>query len=111
LAVTLAVRNTDAELPVIITTIDYHDTSGKRVKRWLERPVKLAPLAAYEVFVREDDTTGGVGASFRVGWVADAGASPPLAEAVHAGTLSGQGVSFITHGVNMHADTKQEPTQ
>lgn len=99
LAVTLAVRNTDASTSIVLTAVDYHDTSGRKVRSWLERPVRLGPMATFEVFVREDDTTGGVGASFRVTWLAESAVSEPLVEAVHAGTASAQGISFVTRGV------------
>jgi hypothetical protein len=99
LAVTLAVRNTDAESAIVLYSVDYFDTAGTRVRKCLDRPVRLPAMATYEVFVGEDDVTGGVGASFRMTWTADASVSEPLVEAVHTGTGSGQGVSFVTRGV------------
>lgn len=99
LAVTLAIRNIDADSPIILKSVEYFDTAGKRLHGWLDRPVRLGQMATYSFFVREDDITGGIGANVRVEWIADGGVNPPLVEAVHASTASGLGVSFVTRGV------------
>ncbi len=107
LAVTLAVRNTDAETPLILTALDYYDTTGRKARTWLERPVRLAPMSAFEVYIRENDTSGGLGASFRVRWVpASERQSAPVIQAVHAGTASAQGISFVTEGVALRGEER-----
>lgn len=98
LAATLSVRNTDPANAVTVTAIDYYDGSGRLVKRHLERPLGLRPLAATEVFVPENDTSGGFGASFLVTWTAEAAATPPVVECLLIGARSGQGISILSPG-------------
>ena len=98
LAATLSVRNTDPANAVTVTAIDYYDGSGRLVKRHLERPHVLRPLAATEVFVPESDTSGGFGASFLVTWTAEAAATPPVVECLLIGARSGQGISILSPG-------------
>ena len=98
LAATLSVRNTDPANAVSVTAIDYYDGSGRLVKRHLERPHVLRPLAATEVFVPESDTSGGFGASVLVTWTAEAAATPPVIECLLIGARSGQGISILSPG-------------
>ena len=98
LAATLSVRNTDPANAVTVTAIDYYDGSGRLVKRHLERPHVLRPLASTEVFVPESDTSGGFGASFLVTWAAEAAATPPVVECLLIGARSGQGISILSPG-------------
>jgi hypothetical protein len=96
--VTLSVRNTDRAEAVYLTAVRYHDSDGRLVRDELPRPVRLAPLAAVEFFVRESDTSGGSSASFLVAWRAARPVSEPVIEAVMAGTSMNQGISFTSPG-------------
>jgi hypothetical protein len=94
----LSIRNTDRSAPLVLTRIDYHGLDGKLVRRELQRPVRLAPLAVTEVVVPEADTAGGSGASFLVEWAAERPVSDPVVECVMIGTVSSQGISFVCPG-------------
>jgi hypothetical protein len=98
LAITLSVRNTDRTLPIVITAIAYHHQDGRLVREFLKTPLRLAPLAALDFFVRESDTSGGSVSSFLVDWVGEPAASAPLVETVMVGTGSNQGISFTCPG-------------
>ncbi|MBD2345381.1 DUF3124 domain-containing protein [Anabaena subtropica] len=98
LAATLSIRNTDLSNPLIITSVRYYGSNGKLIKEYLENPIQLDILAAYDVFVARDNTSGGVGASFIVEWVATTEISEPIVEAVMIGTDFQQGISFISPG-------------
>lgn len=95
LAVTLTVRNTDRQHPLIVTLVEYRDQDGQLIRDYLPRPLRVAPLASAEFFVKESDTRGGTAVSFLVEWVADRPIAPPMIESVMVGTASGQGVSFV----------------
>lgn len=99
LTVTLSIRNTDVDTPIVIKSVDYYDTQGKLVQKYLDRPQRLAPLASMEHLVKEQDLQGGAGAKFLVAWVAEEIAHEPLMQAVMIGTAEGQGLSFVCDGV------------
>jgi hypothetical protein len=98
LAATLSIRNTDPNQTIRVEAADYHDGGGRLVKRYIDRPRALAPLAATEVFVPESDTSGGLGASFLVRWTSAAPATAPVVECLLIGARSGQGISIVSPG-------------
>jgi hypothetical protein len=98
LSATISVRNTDPSRPIVLDSVRYHDSLGRVIQSYVDRPLELAPLASVEYFVRPSDTRGGTGASVLAAWSAREAASPPLVEAVMIGTTGSQGISFHTRG-------------
>lgn len=98
LATTLSIRNTDLKHPIIITKIDYYDTSGKLIKNLLEKPSELASMASADYFLPRNEVSGGLGANFLVEWVAEHSIFEPVVEAVMVSTESGRGLSFVSPG-------------
>lgn len=98
LASTLVVHNIDTKEPITVSSADYHDSSGKLVRKLLASPVTLRPMASTHFFIQESDTTGGLGANFLVRWQADKEVNAPIIEAILIGTKFGQGISFVSPG-------------
>lgn len=98
LTVTLSVRNTSIDKAILVKSIQYFDTKGKAVKSYLNKPLRLSPLATTEVLVKRDDQTGGSGANFLVEWSAEEAVTPPIIEAVMIDTVMHQGISFARQG-------------
>ncbi|MCF2148309.1 DUF3124 domain-containing protein [Desmonostoc muscorum LEGE 12446] len=98
LAVTLSIRNTDLNNPMVVTSVRYYNSDGKLVKQYLEHPIQLDALASTEFFINRNDTSGGLGANFIVDWVAQTEISEPIVEAVMIGTDFQQGISFTSSG-------------
>ena len=98
LAVTLSIRNTDPKNALTIASVDYFDTNGKRIKKYLDKPVTLAPMSSTRYVVKESDEAGGSGANFIVTWKADQAIHSPIIESVMIGTRSQQGISFTSRG-------------
>ena len=98
LAISLIIRNTDPARSITVSSVAYHDSAGKPVKQFLEKPVQIPPLASTDFFVSESDTTGGFGAAFIVKWKSATRVNRPIVEGVMAGTKTGQGISFTTRG-------------
>jgi len=96
LATILSIRNTDMSNPISILAADYYDTRGKIVRKYLPKPVTLAPLESTDIYIPEDDTTGGVGANFIVRWNSQKEVNAPIVESVMIGMKSGQGISFVS---------------
>ena len=74
------------------------DADGHLVREFLARPLRLAPLASKDFFVKESDTSGGTSASFLVEWFAERPATAPVVETIMIGTASSQGISFVSPG-------------
>ena len=98
LATTLSIRNADPEHSLSVTSADYYDHNGRLLKKHIDRPVMLKPLASFEIFVPESDTTGGFGASFLVRWKSEKPMVAPIVECLMIGARSGQGISFVSPG-------------
>jgi len=98
LAVTLSIRNTDPKNPLTVISVDYFDTDGKLIKKYLEKPMTLAPMSSTRYVVKESDESGGSGANFIVTWKADQAVHFPIIESIMIGTRSQQGLSFTSRG-------------
>ena len=98
LATTLSIRNTDPTHPLTITSVDYLDTAGRVVRRYLAKPLGLAPLATHYIHLEEKDTAGGFGAKFIVRWESPRVINTPIIECLMIGATSGQGISFVSPG-------------
>ena len=98
LAATLSIRNIDPNHPITITKIDYYDSSGKLLKKYVEKPVPLNPIASTRYVVKESDKAGGSGANFIVQWKSKRNVSPPIIESVMIGAQRQQGISFTSRG-------------
>lgn len=95
-SVLVSVRNTDPAKAIRVTSAQYYDTTGKRIKEYVAAPRSIAPLGTLELYVPTSDDSGGSGANFLIAWKADGSVSPPVVEAVHANLTVGRSVVFIT---------------
>jgi hypothetical protein len=107
LAVTLSVRNTDPKHPIVMTSVRYFDHDGTLIQDYLKKPLNVGPMAAVEFFVRENDTRGGVSASFVLEWLAEMPVSAPVVETVMVGTASSRGVAFTCPAHVLESRTPQ----
>jgi len=98
LTITLSIRNIDPAYQIKITMVDYYETEGKLVKKYIDSPIVLKELESLRYVVPEKDTSGGSGANFLVKWESDEFVNPPIIEAIMIGTQSQQGVSFTSRG-------------
>jgi hypothetical protein len=98
LATNLCIRNTDPTRSIKIISVDYHNTDGVLIKRFLEKSLELKPLAATDFFIKPSDVTGGLAPSFIVKWQSAKPVTPPIVEAAMIGDRSGLGVSLVLNG-------------
>lgn len=98
LAVTLSIRNTDPSRSIQIVAVDYFDTEGKLITKYLDREVKLLPLGSTRYVVKESDKVGGSGANFIVKWKSEDRVTEPIIETVMISTATQQGISFTSRG-------------
>ena len=98
LAATVSVRNTSSVHPITLQWVRYYDSSGKKVRDYLDKPSALPPLGAVEFVIQRADTVGGPGANFLIRWDGPADVDAPVIEAVMFGQSAGAGVSFTSRG-------------
>lgn len=98
LTITLSIRNIDPKHQIIITKVDYYETQGKLLKKYVTQPVRLNPLEAFRYVVPEKDRSGGSGANFLVEWKSEKYLNAPIIEAIMISTQGQQGVSFASRG-------------
>ena len=100
------VRNTDPKHAITITSNEYRDSSGKLLKNFVEKPVRLAPLATHHFDIPESDTSGRKAPSMLVRWTAERAVNPPLVQAMMISVFEHQGISFVTEGIPIDAGTR-----
>jgi len=98
LAVTLSIRNTSETMPLVIERIDYFDTAGAMVERYLQAPVAIRPLGTIEIFIAIEDVRGGSGPNFIVRWAATGPVAEPVIESVMTGASGTRGFAFVVPG-------------
>lgn len=98
LTATLNIRNIDLHSELFLRKIDYYNSKGELVKKFLTKELKVKPLETFDLVIAQSDTSGGTGASFIVSWSAVKEIQNPVIEAVMISTRQGVGLSFITNG-------------
>ena len=63
-SVSVSVRNTDPLKPIRITSAQYYDTDGKKLREYVTSPKTVVQMGTYELFIPRSDDTGGSGANF-----------------------------------------------
>ena len=104
----LSVRNIDPVHGITLTAVDYYDSDGTLLRRYLQKPVEIGALASIRYVVAESDKKGGSGAKFIVEWRAASKVNPPILEGVMIGTKMQQGISFVSRGQVIY-DTGTRP--
>jgi hypothetical protein len=98
LAVMLSIRNIDPKHSITIVKAEYHDSSGKNLESYVQKPTEVKPMASTYFYIKEYDKRGGPGASFLVKWSSEHRVNMPIIEGIMLGLSSGQGVSFVCPG-------------
>jgi hypothetical protein len=96
MAATLAIRNTDMEHEIFVTSVRYYDTAGQLLETYLEGTYGLGPMASASIFINVSDRRGGMGANFVVEWVAETEVSDPVVETIMIGASGTKGFSFTS---------------
>jgi hypothetical protein len=95
-AVTLSIHNTSERDPLIISRIDYHDTSGALTQAYLNEPIAVRPFGTIQIVVAQEDMRGGLGANFIVDWQNRNPGTQPAVEAVMIANIGTQSFSFLS---------------
>jgi len=95
-SISVSIRNTDPVKSIRISSAQYYDTDGKRLREDVTSPKTIGSMGTYEIFVPRSDDTGGSGANFLISWKSDAPVSPPIVEGFHANLPVGRSIAFTT---------------
>jgi hypothetical protein len=95
-SVSVSIRNTDPLKSIRVTSAQYFDTDGKKLREYVASPRTIQPMGTYELFIPRGDDSGGSGANFVIVWKADSPASPPIVEGFHANLPAGRSIAFTT---------------
>ena len=98
LAVTLSIRNTDMNNPIIIKSVSYYGDDGTLFKEYVETPFRLSQMASVSYNISRTDVGGGIGANFIVGWGAKQSVTEPYIQAIMIGIHGSQGFSWRNPG-------------
>lgn len=98
LTATISIRNTDPSTTITVSSVDYHNSAGRLIRRFLDVPLLVRPYSSLRYVVNESDKEGGSGASFIVTWKSATKVSQPIVESVMIGTGMQQGISFTSRG-------------
>lgn len=96
LSATLSIRNTSFNDSLFITVIDYYNTTGDKVKSFIENTINVPPMATVNYVIEKDDDTGGPGANFIIVMNAKSSEIKPLVQAVMLGNLGNKSFAFCT---------------
>lgn len=103
-SVSVSIRNTDPLKSIQITSAQYFNTDGKRLKEYIPAPRTIGPMGTYELFIPRSDDTGGSGANFVISWKSDVNVNAPVVEGLHANLPGGRSIAFITTARQIFAD-------
>lgn len=102
LAVTISIRNTDINENIFFKKIDYYNTEGKLIRKYLDAPIYIKPAETIEIIIKSSDNEGGTGANFVFEWAGTNKTSKPLFESVMISTMGQQGIAFTCRGVDLN---------
>jgi hypothetical protein len=94
---TVYIHNTDPTQAIIITGIDFYNSGGKLVEKYLTQPLQLNALAATRVNVKQPlEGEDGMAAHFVIKWQAEHKVVEPLISGWFTGVSGTRGFSFTT---------------
>lgn len=98
---TASIRNTNLNDTIYINKIEYYNTEGDLVRKYLDETIFIRPMETKEIVIDYVDKQGGTGANFYFEWSCNVGSNKPFFQAVMV-TISGSfGLSFTTDGIDI----------
>ena len=97
-AVTLSIRNTDINIPIIVKSVKYYGNDGTFLREYVETPFQLSPMASTAYNIVQADESGGIGANFIVEWGAKETVHEPYIEAIMLGAHGNHGYAWRSPG-------------
>ena len=94
---TIVIHNTDPDHAINIVKIDFYNTSGQLVEKYLQQPLRLNPSAGTRIRVKHSVSgQEGSAAHFVIQWQAETKVIEPLVGGLLLGSRGTRGYSFGT---------------
>ncbi len=103
LTATLSIRNTSSSDTLFVQKVDYYNTNGELVRKYLEDAIFLRPLETIEYVIEKEDNEGGSGANFLINWGANKKIKP-LFQSVMIGEIGNLSFAFKTDGITTNSN-------
>lgn len=101
LAATLSVRSIEPTESIFVSGVDYYNSNGQLVRKYLDSTLLLKPMHSAEFVVEEKNTEGGAGAYFLIHSSAPPSATRLLTQAIMVSQANSLGITFKTEGIPM----------
>ena len=98
LSISLSIRNSDPAKDLYIESIDYYNTEGELVKKYISQTHILKPMASIDYVVTLEDMSGGHGAKFLINVASKNKTNMPIIQAIMTNTLGNSNLCFLTEG-------------
>ena len=98
---TACIHNTDPKQAIKVLSIDYYNSSGKLVKKFLDEPITIKPWNSKEITIQPSTEQEDFGGNLIIRWKSDQPANSPVVEVLMTGQILNRGVSFTTRGVEV----------
>jgi hypothetical protein len=95
---TACLHNTDSKHAIVVYTIEYYDSNGKLLNKFIDAPMTIKPWNSREITLPHSTQPEDFGANLIVRWRAEQPVNPPLVEVLMVGQVLNRGVSFLTRG-------------
>jgi len=97
------IYNTDPQHAITIDKLDFYNSSGKFVKKYLEHPLKLEPSAGtYRRIKNPVQGEAGAAAHFIVQWQAQTKVVQPIIRCLMLGARGNRGYTFVSPARVIH---------
>lgn len=101
LTATLSIRNTSFNDTLYISKIDYYNTDGILVRKYIDKTISLNPMGTVNYVIEKEDNSGGSGANFIIELNAINADIKPLIQAIMIGHFNNKSFSFSTDGYSL----------
>ena len=99
---TFFLYNIDPKMAIEILSIDFYDSSGKLLKKFIETPLLVKPRNSKEITIQPRTQVDEDCASYlMIRWKSSQPANTPIAEVLMVGQVMNRGISFSTRGCDV----------
>ena len=100
---TIFIYNTDPDQAITLVRMDFYNTSGKFVKKYLQHPLKLEPSAGTYMRIKNYvKGEAGAAAHFIVQWQAKTKVVRPIIRCLMLGSRGNRGYTFVSTARVIH---------